>query len=197
MTDPVDPPDDPPADPPADPPVDPPSDPPADPPADPPTDDAEKWKALARKHEKESKARAKRISDLEKAGQTESERAVSEARDAATKETRDRYAGRLFAAELRSIARDRLNVPATLLADPDVGRKLLSLDDYPVDDDGDVDTQAISDAVDRLLEKDPTLATSAGTKKPPKVPTGPRGDTPKDLDDHSVDDFRELLDPKK
>ncbi len=78
--------DDPPADPadPADPAE--PNDPPADPPADHKAE-AEKWKALARKHEAQAKTNsdaAKKLAELENAGKSETERLQAQLDEART-----------------------------------------------------------------------------------------------------------------
>lgn len=72
---------------------------------------------------------------------------------------------RLLHAEIRAQA-------SAKLADPADAIRLLDLDTFAVDDDGNVDHEAIDAALDQLVEAKPYLAK---TKSPPKVPQGARG----------------------
>jgi hypothetical protein len=79
--------------------------------------------------------------------------------------------GRVLRAEIRAAAAGRLHDPADALAH-------LNLDDFDVDDDGGVDTTAITEALEELLERKPYLAKKTaepGPPKPPSFDSGPRG----------------------
>jgi hypothetical protein len=161
------------ADPPEDPPADPPEDPPADPPADPPEDEtdpvklraeADKWKALARKHEGRAKDNAQAKKDLDKLQRekaTDDERAKLDAKDEGKAEARKELAPKLLAAEVKAAAGDRMTKEAreTLLEGLDATKFLT--------DDGDVDT----DKVATLIEG---IAAPPGKGKPADLGQGRR-----------------------
>lgn len=162
------------------------------------------WKHRARQWERRAKANARRLEAAEAASKTDYDKAIDEAKSAGKAEAHTKLAGRLFVAELRDLAKDKLAVPASLLRDPQVALTMLELDELPVDDDGEIDTEAISDAIDVLIKREPDLAVKPAegddgdgkgkpTPKAPKVPGGPRGTKPKALADHTVDDFRDRL----
>lgn len=150
---------------------------PAAPAAQPNTEDAplgdkgekalEAWKTRAREAEKE----AKRAKDLETELQqfrdrdkTEQERAIEKARkeagDAAGQAATAKANARILRAEIKAAAGGKL-------ADPADAVRLLDLDDFEVNDDGDVDDKAIAAAIDALLADKPYLAAKGGR---------PRGD---------------------
>lgn len=177
------------------PPVDPPADPsePAEPEPDDGLGDAGK-KALAEERaarkaaEKEAK-RAKTLeAELEKFREdamSEQERAIATARKEAADEARTEALStvnrKLFTAEVRAAAAGKV-ADQELLADPDVAMRLLGLDEVPVTNTGDVDSEAISAALDGLVERKPYLAVSA-TRTTGDVDQGARsngsvGDTP-------------------
>lgn len=203
MTDPA--PQDPPQDPPPnDPPADPP-DPPTPPPAD---DDAplgpegekalEAWKQRAKAAERD----AKRAGDLEaeltqlrEEQMGEHERAIEqarrEAREEAEAELTDQTTRRLFGAELKVAASGDIDITddegkthtvrladPSLLADTEVALRLLDLDEIPVTNTGDIDSEAISQAVTTLVTAKPYLAASA-TPQPGSADQGARTAPPK------------------
>ena len=90
----------------------------------------------------------------------DNERLIAEARDEARSEALASVNSRLLAAELRAATAGRLADPS-LLADPEVAVRLLGLSEVPVTDTGDIDSEAISDAVASFLEAKPYLAVSA------------------------------------
>lgn len=156
------------------PPETPPADPPTDPPADPspdkggagtdPVAEAEKWKALARKHEDRAKANAnaaKELEELKAAQMSETEKAVAEAekrgRTAATSE----FGERLAAAEIKAALTGVVTDPAAIVEDLNLGRY--------VTDDGQVDTEAIG----RLKAKFEGIATKPN--RPGSADGGARG----------------------
>jgi hypothetical protein len=137
-------------------------------------DDAAKWKALARKHEKE----AKRLQGLEaemeslrKAQQSDADKAVEKARkdaeDAARKDERSKADRRIVRAGVREVAATKLNDPGDALVH-------LDLEDFSVDDDGEVDRKAITKAIDELLKTKPYLAKDKEKPKPGSADGGAR-----------------------
>lgn len=169
----------------------PPADPsPKDPPA-PPGDDGGDDPALGPKGEKaldawkqrakNAEADAKRAKDLEAeletlrtAQMSEQEKAIKEARDSARTETLSEVNERLFAAEARASGSGKLSDP-DLLADPVVALRLLGLSEVPVTDTGDIDTEAISEAIDSLIESKPYLAGATPPTPPLDLGQGARG----------------------
>lgn len=128
-----------------------------------------KWKALARKHEGNSKANAKaaeELAALKAANQTDAEKAIAEAeqrgRSAATAEV----AQKLAAAEVRAALTSVVPDPAAVVED-------LNLSKY-VTDTGDVDQEAVK----ALREKYVALAAKPGA---PDFKPGRQGGDRKDL----------------
>ena len=137
--------------------------------------EADKWKSLARKHEKTAKDNAeaaKRLTALEEATKTETERAVEAARREADKAVRDevgeRYRRRIVSAEVRAAAGGRL-------ADPADAVRLLDLDQFALGDDDELDGKAIRSAIDQLLEDKPYLAASGVGRRAADFDGGGRG----------------------
>ena len=97
---------------------------------------------------------------------SEQEKAVAEARKAGESDATARVQTRLFAAETKVAAAGKLADPS-LLADPDVAVKLLGLAQIPVTSDGDIDSEAISQAIDQMLLVRPYLAASNGATPTP------------------------------
>jgi hypothetical protein len=145
-----------PADDPADDPKDDPADDPKDDPADDPADDpkdvdhkaeAEKWRALARKHEERAKKNAKAQADLDalkRKGMSDTDAAIQAARDEERAKARVEFGGRLVEAEVRGRAAGKMtdDQVTTLLDGLDRARFL--------DSDGDVDTEALHAWVDKI-----------------------------------------------
>lgn len=141
-------------------------------------DEVEKWKSLSRKHEKASKAAEKakadleaRLAKIEEDSKSDNDKALEQARteaaDAATKEITAKANRRIVAAEVKAAA-------GTKLADPADAIRLLDLDEFDVDDDGEVDTAAIGKAIDGLLKDKPYLAAKGRPKG--DIDQGARGD---------------------
>lgn len=130
--------------------------------------EAEKWKALSRKHENANATTLKELEQLRQSQMTDSERAIAEA------EERGRQAAR---AETRTeLAEAKLRVAAAgKVADVDALVELVDLGRF-VTEDG-VDTSAIETAVERFIKALPAPT-------PPKfgsVELGPQGDRPRQL----------------
>jgi hypothetical protein len=137
--------------------------------------EVEKWKALARKHEKaanEGKTAAKRLAEVEQGQQTDLERQLAQIRTETTKEVSGKYTQKLARLSITAAARD--------FQDPDDAVAHLSgqLADF-VDDEGDVDETAIKRAVADLLKKRPYLGKG---KPPPDMDSGQRNGAPSQTD---------------
>ena len=121
-----------------------------------PKADAEKWKALARKHQAEAKKNADaaaRLADIENASKSETERLTSAAQEATAR------AAKAESALLRYQVAAEMGVPAALAA------RL----------QGDTEDELREDA-ERLLALVPTPPDGAPTKPPPaRFDGGPRG----------------------
>lgn len=122
--------------------------------------DAAKWKALAQKHEKASKANFAELEKLRKAQLSESEKAIEEARDAGKAEARAEAAAMIAAAELKAAG-----VPADDVADLDLSKFITA--------DGTVDTDKVTATGKRFAER--AKATSTGS-----ADGGPQGKPPSD-----------------
>ena len=132
--------------------------------------EAEKWKALSRKHENANAASVKELEQLRTAQMSDSEKAIAEAekrgRDVALKELR------------ADMARARLQAAAAgKVADVDALVELVDISRL-VTDDG-VDDAAIAATIERFAKVAP-----ASQPAPPKfgsVEMGPQGDRPRQL----------------
>jgi hypothetical protein len=137
--------------------------------------EAEKYKALSRKHEQRAKTNAsaaKELEDLKATQLTDQEKAIKDARDEALAEGRAIGDERLIRAEVIAAA-------AGKVADPSDVHAILTangaLKDLVVDDDGQVDTDAITAAIDALVKAKPHLAAvrspSFGARAPVDAPS--------------------------
>ncbi|WP_017599206.1 hypothetical protein [Nocardiopsis lucentensis] len=116
-------------------------------------------KALAAQKEK-WKAERDRRRELEKklAESSRGERFADEdAVRAATEAVTAKANARILRSEVRAAA-------AGKLADPKDALRLLDLGSFDVDDDGEVDSEEISDAIDDLIKRKPYLAAQGGTR---------------------------------
>ena len=107
----------------------------------------DKWKAQARKHEERAKANAKAAQELEefrKQSMSETEKAIEEARSAGRREALTEAGAKIAAAEIRASATGRMadEQVATLLENVNLARF--------VDDDGEVDREAVAAFVDGI-----------------------------------------------
>ena len=124
--------------------------------------ETEKWKQLARKHERESKAAAAKLAALEDAGKSEVERATSRA-DAAEKRAQETLT-RVARAELRALA-------AADLTNADDAARFLDPGDY-LSTAGEFDPAAAAASLTALVAEKPYLAKqSAGPRPPAYQPT--------------------------
>lgn len=113
----------------------------------------------ARKLETKQREKAEtELARLREAGQSESEQAVERAKretaDVTRKEVLTQANRRILTAEVRAAAGGRL-------ADPLDAVRLLDVDSFSVNDDGEVDSKAIAKALDTLLDLKPYLALNA------------------------------------
>ncbi len=143
------------------------------PPQDPRPDlsaEVEKWKAMARKHENEAKKHATRLNEIEAANQSEQEKVLAAARKEAEEATRAEISAtmnrRIVRAEVKAVA-------GGLLADPEDAVRLLDLDEFSVDEDGDVNPDSVKKALDDLLKSKPYLAAN-GQRARGSADGGPR-----------------------
>lgn len=126
----------------------------------------EKWKALSRKNEGDAKKHASALEKAQQASMSEQEKAVAEAkaqgRDEAMTEVQ------------RERVRDKVEIAAAgKLADPgDAAALLGDLDQFLVS--GQIDTRAISKAIDDLVKAKPYLSPQPGNGA---GEGGPRGDS--------------------
>lgn len=134
--------------------------------------------------EKQLKDAEKELAALREAQMSEQERAVAEARREGETATTTAFQRRLFAAEAKVAAAGKVADP-TLLADPDVALRLLGFKEIPVDEAGDIDPEAISGAIDRLVEGRPFLKAGQpeahATWPSNGSEAGPRGDATSQL----------------
>jgi len=110
--------------------------------------DAEKYKALARKHEERAKANAlaaKELAELKRNGMSETERAVAEATAKVRAEVRAEVAGKLARQGFLAAAAGRIPNAADVADDINLGRY--------VGEDGEVDESGLKALVDRLAVK--------------------------------------------
>lgn len=120
-----------------------------------------------------AKLREDAMSDQEKALDAARTEALEQGRMSALSEINER----LFKAEVKAASAGKV-IDTDLLSDPLVAQRILGFDDYPTTDGGDIDGEAISSALDKLLEAKPHLAASA-TRKPGSADQGARpGGTP-------------------
>lgn len=120
-------------------------------------DPAAGLKSALQKERAQNKANLKRIKELEREAtdrdKSPDEKALDDARREAAAEAIAKANKRLVAAEFRTAAAKRVK-------DPRIAVRLVDLDDIEVDDDGNVDADGISAALDALLDEYPDLAPS-------------------------------------
>ncbi|MGO4630505.1 hypothetical protein AB4225_06110 [Streptomyces sp. 2RAF24] len=107
--------------------------------------EAKKWKALARKHEgksKENAAAVKELARLKREGMSDVDKKVDEAVAAARAEERTRAGERVARSAFLAAAKGRIENAKDVLDDINLRRY--------VDDDGEVDDEAIAALVDKL-----------------------------------------------
>lgn len=133
---------------------------------------------VAEKEAKRARELEAELAKLREASMSEQEKAVEAARAEARKEATGAANRRLVAAEVRAAAGGKL-------ADPQDAVRFLELDQFEVDDDGEVDTKAIVKAVDQLVQDKPYLAAGA-TRPAGSADQGARGTPPSGPDMNSL-----------
>lgn len=168
---------------------------------DPPEGDPDKidWKREARKHERRAKQAAKekdelaaRIAEIENSNQSESEKAIAKAREEAKAEAEaagreERRNDRLEVAVTRLAAKSFADTEDALL---NVHKAIRDGDIDPDDiftDEGKVQTDALTTALDELLERKPHLKAS-GNGRPAGDADAGKGSPGKGPDDMSVEE---------
>lgn len=146
-----------------------------------------------READKRTKALESKLAEIEAANMTETEKAIAEAKAAGVMEATQAMQSRLFAAEVRAAATGKL-VDLDLVGDEFMALKILGLGAIPTAEDGQIDTAAITVAIDALVEAKPHLAAnSGGAKRPSGTPDGgPRGSAPADLATTDMDTYRRI-----
>lgn len=136
--------------------------------------EAEKWKALARKHETEAqsgKTAAKRLAEIEEANKSETEKAITAARREAEEAVR--------AEVRRDRVLDRVEVLAAKgFADAEDARLHMAgrVNEF-VGKDGQIDAEAIQSALTQLLKDKPHLAVPGDGRPHGNVDQGVRSST--------------------
>lgn len=131
-------------------------------------------RSARRKAEKAAKAAVEELERIQQANQSESEKALAQARAEARAEALGEANGRVLRAEVIAAA-------AGKLADPSDAVSLIDLSTFEVDDDGNVDAKSISSAIDELVKAKPYLAADAGAR-PGTGGAGARQQAPKSID---------------
>lgn len=108
-----------------------------------------------RKAERDARDAKKELDKLRAEGQSDAEKALAKAKEEARGEALKEANVRVLKAEVRALAAGKM--------DPALAIKLLDLDQFEVDDDGEVDEKAISKAIDVLLKSHPGLANGKRT----------------------------------
>lgn len=115
--------------------------------------------ALDRMKAKLRAERTRRIAAEEKAAAKADEDDAAKIRREAEVAAVAKANARIVKAEIRAAAAGKLADPADALA-------FLSVSDFDVDDEGDVDADEIAEAIDDLLRRKPHLAAQGGARKP-------------------------------
>lgn len=110
-----------------------------------------------KRFEREARASKAELDRIKAETATEQEKALTKAREEAKGEVLTEANKRVLRAEVRALAAGKMN--------PALAVKLLDLDDFEVDDKGDVDAKAITKAIDQLVKDNPGLATNGDGKR--------------------------------
>lgn len=138
-------------------------------PAEDPAEGLKKALAAERKLRKEKERELRTlVEEREHANLEPDEKALADARREAAAEATSAANKRILRSEVRVIAKGRLADPADALV-------YLDLEDFEVGDDGEVDSEAIEDAISDLLKRKPYLAADTGEKFRGGADQGARG----------------------
>lgn len=117
-------------------------------------------KAERNAERKKARDLQKKYDELEKeresAGKSPDEKALDDARAEARAEATEKANAKIIRSEVKSAASGKLFAPELAL-------QLLDMTQFEVDDNGDVDAEELSDALDDLLIRYPKLAAQGGT----------------------------------
>ena len=118
---------------------------------------------------KENKAAATRLAEIEAANATDLEKAVAAAKAEGISEVTARVNGRLVASEARAIAAGlNFHNPTDVVG-------LVNLSEIKVDNDGEVDKDAVKALITDLVKERPYLIKAAETEKPRLKPDPSQG----------------------
>lgn len=124
-------------------------------------------RAARREAERARKAAEKELADLRAQSMSDADKAVAQAKADGRTEALTAANARIVRSEVKAAAAGKLTDPADAV-------RFLDLDDFKVDDDGEVDAKAVGKAIDQLLKDKPYLA--AGSTRPSgDGDGGPRG----------------------
>lgn len=112
--------------------------------------------------EKQAKSMQSELDKLRESTMSDNEKAIEAARAEARTEALQTANGRLLRAGVLTAAAGKLN-------DPEDAVRMLDLEQFSVDDDGNVDTKPIVKAIDELVKSKPYLGAGA---KPGSLPGG-------------------------
>ena len=140
--------------------------------------DALKWRNLARKHERESKARAAKLAEYDDASKSESQRLTDRLAEAERRAERAEFANRR-----REIAEERAPEHATPAQIRAVAKRLSG--------ESDDDLADAADELFALLAPEPAVVKPRTTRRPEERLARPRGGTDPE-DDDIEDDPRKL-----
>jgi hypothetical protein len=115
--------------------------------------------------EKSLKTMQSELETLRAAQMTEADKAIATARAEGAAEVLTSVNRKLFSAEVRAASAGVLADP-DLLSDPDVAVRLLGLGEIPTTGDGDVDSAAIAQAIESLLDSKPYLKANGSATRP-------------------------------
>lgn len=133
--------------------------------------EAEKWKALSRKHEGNWQAASKERDEIKTAHMSDADKAIAEARASARSETLSEVRGQLGEAELKAAAGTAgVALPESLSALLDTSRL--------INEDGSTNTELISQIVGSFQPGQPTYSQNVGVG--PQSSTGVPGQLTRD-----------------
>ena len=127
-----------------------------------------KWKTAEKSGREALAELAKRDAAAANKDKPAEEQALEAARAEARAEATTASNARLVKVELRAAAKGKL-------ADPTDAHLYISLDDFDVNDDGEVDSAALDDAIDELLARKPHLAAGESRKFAGSADQGAKG----------------------
>jgi membrane protein involved in colicin uptake len=107
--------------------------------------------------ERDAKTTKAELDRIRAEGQTETEKAIAKAKAEGANEALTKANERVLKAEVKAAAAGKLTDPAD-------AARFLDLSEFTVGDDGDVDSKALGQAIDRLLKERPYLGNGGGKR---------------------------------